>query len=104
MSFLINFRSTRSRDCLCMACTNVQGSPKAILRGMIWGRVNLQYVAKAGKPPMKQSKNSALSCEILYAILSANHFNAHGHFLASCFGALRMCTSHRQCLLQDNWG
>jgi hypothetical protein len=35
---------------------------------MIWGQVNLGNVSKAGKPPMKQSKNSVLTCEITYAI------------------------------------
>jgi hypothetical protein len=35
---------------------------------MIWGQVNLGNVSKAGKPPMKQSKNSVLMCEIMYAM------------------------------------
>jgi hypothetical protein len=34
---------------------------------MIWGQVNLENV-KAGKPPMKQSKNSVLTCEIMYGM------------------------------------
>jgi hypothetical protein len=35
---------------------------------MIWGKVNFENVSKAGKPPMKQSKNSVLTCEIMYAM------------------------------------
>jgi hypothetical protein len=30
--------------------------------------VNLENVTKAGKPPMKQSKNSVLTCEIMYGM------------------------------------
>jgi hypothetical protein len=41
---------------------------KANLLGTIWGQVNLGNVSKAGKPPMKQSKNSVLTCEIMYAM------------------------------------
>jgi hypothetical protein len=33
-----------------------------------------------------------------------NRDNAHCHFWASCFGALRTCTSDRQCLLKDDKG
>jgi hypothetical protein len=32
------------------------------------GQVNLENVSKVGKPPMKQSKNSVLTCEITYAM------------------------------------
>jgi hypothetical protein len=35
---------------------------------MIWGQVNLGNVSKAGKLPMKQSENSVLMCEIMYAM------------------------------------
>jgi hypothetical protein len=35
---------------------------------MIWGQVNFENVSKAGKPPMKQSKSSVLTCEIMYAM------------------------------------
>jgi hypothetical protein len=35
---------------------------------MIWGQVNLDNMSKAGKPPMKQSKNSVLTCEIVYVM------------------------------------
>jgi hypothetical protein len=30
--------------------------------------MNLENVSKAGKPPMKQSKNSVLTCETMYAM------------------------------------
>jgi hypothetical protein len=36
---------------------------------MIWGQVNVDHVSKAGKPPMKQSKNVVLTCETIYAML-----------------------------------
>jgi hypothetical protein len=49
----------------CVACTSLR---KANLSGMIWGKVNLESVSKAGKPPMKQSKNSILTCEVMYAM------------------------------------
>jgi hypothetical protein len=32
------------------------------------GKVKLENVDKAGIPPMTQSKNSVLTCEILYAV------------------------------------
>jgi hypothetical protein len=32
------------------------------------GQVNLENVSKVGKPPMKQSRNSVLACEIIYAM------------------------------------
>jgi hypothetical protein len=35
---------------------------------MIWGQVNLGNVSKAGKHPMKQSKNSVLPGELMYAM------------------------------------
>jgi hypothetical protein len=35
---------------------------------MIGGQVNLKNVSMSGKPPMKQSKNSVLTCEVKYAM------------------------------------
>jgi hypothetical protein len=35
---------------------------------MIWGQVNLGNVSKAGKPPMKKSKKSVLTCDMMYAM------------------------------------
>jgi hypothetical protein len=32
------------------------------------GQGNFKNVSKAGNPPMKQSKNSVLTCEIMYAM------------------------------------
>jgi hypothetical protein len=41
---------------------------KANLCGMICGQVNLGHMSEAGKPPMKQSENSVLMFEIMYAM------------------------------------
>jgi hypothetical protein len=71
MSFLVNFQRNQSRDGLCTACTNVQGSTKANLKGMTRGPVILGNVAKAGHTPMKQSKNFVWTCESMYAILKS---------------------------------
>jgi hypothetical protein len=62
------FQSNWSRDGLCTACKNVQVSRKANYNEMIWGQMNLENVSKAGKPPMKQSKNSVWTCEIMNAM------------------------------------
>jgi hypothetical protein len=35
---------------------------------LIWVEVNLENVSKAGNPPMKQSKNLLLMCEIMHAM------------------------------------
>jgi hypothetical protein len=43
-------------------------SPTVNSRGMIWEQVNLKSVSKAGNPLMKQSKNTVLMLEILYAM------------------------------------
>jgi hypothetical protein len=55
-------------DSLCMACANVQVSPNVNLKGMIWGRVDLEHVSKVGNPPLKQCKISVLMFEIMYAM------------------------------------
>jgi hypothetical protein len=56
------------------------------------GQVDLESVSKAGNPPMKQSKNSVLTCENYVGNVLASHYNAQGHVWASGFGALRTCT------------
>jgi hypothetical protein len=68
MNFLVNAQSNWSRDGLCTACANVQVSPESNVRGMILGQMNLENVSKAGKPPIKQSQNSVLTSEIMYAM------------------------------------
>jgi hypothetical protein len=51
--------------------------------------VNLENVSKAGQPPMKQSKNSLLTCEIMYAkfeqvmIMLMGIFGQAGFFAAN---------------------
>jgi hypothetical protein len=54
---------------VCSRCAQVcKAHQKANLQGMTCGQVNLENVDKA-KPPMKQSKNSVLTCELVYAML-----------------------------------
>jgi hypothetical protein len=76
---------------------------KANLWGMIRGQVNLGNMSRAGKPPMKQSKSQYWRVKWCMQCFR-NHDNAHGHFWASCFGALGTCTLDRQCLLKDDSG
>jgi hypothetical protein len=91
MTFLVNAQSNWSRDGLCTACTNVQVSPEAHVRGMIWGQMNLENVSKASKPPIKQSPNSVLTSEMYVCNVLASHDNAHGHFWAVLGSCERAC-------------
>jgi hypothetical protein len=52
---------------------------------MIWGQVNLKNVSKAGDTP-KQSRNSALTCEIMYAMYLASHEMLMGNFGQAVLG------------------
>jgi hypothetical protein len=45
-------------------------------------------VVQGRKNPHEAIQNSVLTCEIMSAMFVASHDNVHGHFWASCFGAL----------------
>jgi hypothetical protein len=54
--------------------------------GMIWGQVNLENVSKAGKSPMKQFKNSALTFEIMHAMIKQVMIMCMGMFGQAVLG------------------
>jgi hypothetical protein len=68
------------------------------------GTSDLENVSKAGKTPHEAIQKLIINMLKYVCNVLAGHHNAHGHFWASGFGALQTCTSHRQCLLQDNSG
>jgi hypothetical protein len=68
MSFLVNFQSHWSRDGLCTACTNVQVSTQDQFMRNDLGTSQSWKCVQGWQDPMKKSKNSILTCEIVYAM------------------------------------
>jgi hypothetical protein len=70
---------------------------------MIKGQVNLENVSKDGKPPMRQSKNPELMCEIMYAMFEQVMIMLMGIFGQTVWGSANMHIAQTVLSVRQQW-